>query len=78
MGGNVNPGATGLYPLDSCGGGQPLRSPGTMRQRRKPWHACVRLMPELRISNLKDLLPIRRAEDFDRWAEGLRKAGLPE
>jgi tetratricopeptide (TPR) repeat protein len=36
------------------------------------------LAPELRISNLKDLWPIRRAEDFDRWAEGLRKAGLPE
>ena len=36
------------------------------------------LMPELRISNLKDLWPIRRAEDFDRWAEGMRKAGLPE
>jgi tetratricopeptide (TPR) repeat protein len=34
--------------------------------------------PELRISNLKDLFPIRRSEDFDRWAEGLRKAGLPE
>ena len=36
------------------------------------------LTPELRISNLKDLFPIRRPEDFDRWAEGLRKAGLPE
>jgi hypothetical protein len=36
------------------------------------------LMPELRISNLKDLWPIRRAEDFDRWADGLRKAGLPQ
>ena len=34
--------------------------------------------PQLRISNLKDLWPIRRAEDFDRMAEGLRKAGLPE
>ena len=36
------------------------------------------LMPELRLSNLKDLFPIRRAEDFDRWTEGLKKAGLPE
>jgi tetratricopeptide (TPR) repeat protein len=34
--------------------------------------------PELRISNLKDLFPFRRPEDVDRWAEGLRKAGLPE
>ena len=34
--------------------------------------------PQLRISNLKDLWPIRRAKDFDQIAEGLRKAGLPE
>jgi len=37
-----------------------------------------RIMPELRLSNLKDLYPFRRAEDFDRWVEGMRKAGLPE
>ena len=37
-----------------------------------------RLNPALRISNLKDLLPFARHEDFDRWAEGLRRAGLPE
>ena len=36
------------------------------------------LNPGLRLSNLKDQLPLRRPEDFDRWAEGLRKAGLPE
>ena len=37
-----------------------------------------RLNPALRVSNLKDFLPFARQEDFDRWAEGLRKAGLPE
>ncbi len=36
------------------------------------------LMPELCISNLNELLPIRRPEDFDRWTEAMRKAGLPE
>ena len=36
------------------------------------------LDPALRLSNLKDLLPFRRPEDFARWAEGLRRAGLPE
>ena len=36
------------------------------------------LDPELRISNLKDRYPLRRAQDLARWAEGLRKAGLPE
>ena len=34
--------------------------------------------PDLRISNLKKFLPIQRPEDFSRWADGLRKAGLPE
>jgi tetratricopeptide (TPR) repeat protein len=36
------------------------------------------IMPELRISNLRDHVPIRRSQDFERWAEGLRQAGLPE
>ena len=37
------------------------------------------LMPELRISNLGDrLFPFRRADDLELWADGLRKAGLPE
>ena len=36
------------------------------------------LDPALRISNLKDLIPLRRPEDLARLAEGLRKAGLPE
>ena len=34
--------------------------------------------PALRISNLKDVFPIRRPEDFASLAEGLRKAGLLE
>ncbi|HET6521695.1 MAG TPA: hypothetical protein VFG47_18020 [Geminicoccaceae bacterium] len=34
--------------------------------------------PALRLGNLKELLPFRRPEDFARWAEGLRLAGLPE
>ena len=36
------------------------------------------LDPALRLSNLKDVTPLRRPEDFNRLAEGLRKAGLPE
>jgi tetratricopeptide (TPR) repeat protein len=34
--------------------------------------------PALRISNLKDAAPFRRPEDLAKFAEGLRKAGLPE
>jgi TolB-like protein len=36
------------------------------------------ITPELRLSNLADFFPIQRPDDFSRWAEGLRKAGLPE
>jgi tetratricopeptide (TPR) repeat protein len=36
------------------------------------------LDPELRVSNLKEVMPFRRAEDLALFAEGLRKAGLPE
>ena len=36
------------------------------------------LDPDLRLSNLRRIQPIRRPEDFARWQEGLRLAGLPE
>jgi TolB-like protein len=34
--------------------------------------------PGLLLSNLRDRFPIKREEDFARWFEGLRAAGLPE
>lgn len=34
--------------------------------------------PALRVSNLTDLLPFSREQDFGRWTDGLRKAGLPD
>ncbi len=37
-----------------------------------------RLDPGLRLSNLHRILPLRRAEDAEKWARGLRVAGLPE
>jgi TolB-like protein len=36
------------------------------------------LDPDLRVSNLGERLPLRRARDRERLAQGLRKAGLPE
>ena len=36
------------------------------------------LDPALRISSLEDWLPIRRPEDLATFADGLRRAGLPE
>jgi hypothetical protein len=34
--------------------------------------------PTLRLSNLRERFPMARQEDFSRWEEGLRKAGLPD
>ena len=36
------------------------------------------ISPALTASNLKDLWPFRRPEDFAIWSDGLRKAGLPD
>jgi TolB-like protein len=36
------------------------------------------LAPDLRISNLGSRVPIRRSDQSDRWAQGMRLAGLPE
>jgi adenylate cyclase len=36
------------------------------------------ISPTARISNLKNQIPLRRPDDLVRYAEGLRKAGLPD
>jgi Flp pilus assembly protein TadD len=51
---------------------------GRLSEAEKAITRLRQLDPALRLSNLKDLGPVRRPEDFARWAEGLRKAGLPE
>jgi tetratricopeptide (TPR) repeat protein len=51
---------------------------GRQMEAEKAMTRLRELNPGLRMSNLKDLLPIRRPEDFALWAEGMRKAGLPE
>lgn len=51
---------------------------GRLDPARKLMERMRSLDPALRISNLANLLPLRRAEDFTKWANGLRKAGLPE
>ncbi|MCK1626845.1 adenylate/guanylate cyclase domain-containing protein [Bradyrhizobium sp. 160] len=51
---------------------------GRSEQARKLMARLRQLNPALRISNLKELLAPWRAEDFSRYEEGLRRAGLPE
>ena len=51
---------------------------GYLSAAQRATTALRRLNPSLRISNIGDLIPLRRPEDLARLAEGLRKAGLPE
>jgi adenylate cyclase len=51
---------------------------GRLEEAARVMAQVRRLNPGLRLSNLKDLFPIRRTEDYAKWEEGLRLAGLPE
>lgn len=51
---------------------------GRMDEARRAMRHLRQLDPALCISNLKDWLPIRRPEDLATFADGLRRAGLPE
>lgn len=51
---------------------------GQMDDAQRAMLHVRRLDSALRISNLKDWLPLRRPEDRATLADGLRKAGLPE
>jgi TolB-like protein/Tfp pilus assembly protein PilF len=51
---------------------------GRIEEGRRAMDRLRALDPTLRISNLRDWLSIRRPEDLAVFADGLRRAGLPE
>jgi TolB-like protein/class 3 adenylate cyclase/tetratricopeptide (TPR) repeat protein len=51
---------------------------GRLADAKRAIGRAHQLDPSLRKSNLQNLFPLRRPEDFARLAEGLRLAGLPE
>jgi len=51
---------------------------GRTQEARRAMERVRHIDPALSISSLKDWFPLRRTEDFATWADGLRKAGLPE
>jgi TolB-like protein/Tfp pilus assembly protein PilF len=51
---------------------------GRVAQAQAAMRHLRQLDPALRVSGLKDWLPIRRPEDLATFADGLRRAGLPE
>ena len=53
-------------------------SAGRLADARKAMARLRELQPALRVSNVKDWLPLRRPGDLAKVEDGLRKAGLPE
>ena len=51
---------------------------GRLDDARRYMGTMRALDPTLRLSNLKELLPLRRVADFARWSDAMRVAGLPE
>jgi hypothetical protein len=51
---------------------------GRLEDAQKAMARLREIDPTLRVSDLRDLTGIRRPVDLARYAEGLRKAGLPE
>lgn len=51
---------------------------GRLEDARLVLASAREINPTLRISNLRDLEPLRRPEDLATWVDGMRKAGLPE
>jgi TolB-like protein/class 3 adenylate cyclase len=51
---------------------------GRLEDAQKAVARLREIDPTLRVSDLRDLTGLRRPVDFARYAEGLRKAGLPE
>lgn len=63
--------AAALVAASHALGGRPEKARWAMQRLQT-------LSPALRLGHLKDWLPIQRPEDFSRFIEGLRLAGLPE
>jgi TolB-like protein/class 3 adenylate cyclase/tetratricopeptide (TPR) repeat protein len=51
---------------------------GQLEEAREIISRVLQMDPAIRISNLKDRISPLQPEDFAKYAEGLRKAGLPE
>jgi len=66
------------YAFPNCIGAASGALAGRLTEAKKAMARLRELMPDLRISNLKEFFPLRRPQDLASFADGLRKAGLPE
>ena len=51
---------------------------GQLERAQKAAKRMLEIDPDFRVSRLTDHVPLRRPDDLARYAEGLRRAGLPE
>jgi adenylate cyclase len=51
---------------------------GRSQDARRIVTRILQIRPELRVSDVSTIIPLRRPEDNARWVDGIRKAGLPE
>ena len=51
---------------------------GRMEEASRAMQRLRQIDPALRVSNLKDWLPVRRPEDLAKWGQGMQIAGLPQ
>ncbi len=51
---------------------------GLIEEAREAWRELLCVNPEYSIEQRRKVLPDKNPDDFERFVEGLRKAGLPE
>jgi len=66
------------YAFPNCIGAASGALAGRLTEANKAMVRLRELMPDLRISNLKEFFPLRRPQDLAKFTDGLRKTELPE
>ncbi|MBE1283174.1 MAG: hypothetical protein GJ676_07665 [Rhodobacteraceae bacterium] len=51
---------------------------GRTEEAQASTQRLLKAMPDLTIEKVRKIVPVRYPEDWERWLEGLRRAGLPE